>query len=232
MDVAWQVMKQAAKRRAFTLIELLVVIAVIAILAALLLPTLAGAKSKAIRTKCGSNLRQGGIKALDLFLDQNDKIPATFMFYAEGGGSSSSVASTASFGSSSFAPGCPCGRHPKPPPPPTPSTSGGFDPAEFLVIPLERAECPKADVNPLYFMDPTNQSERISYAILVNNLHKPLEEAWEWLFSESGFDTIWKREDLAGYRHEQMVNCFFKDGHMEALPVSRVSFPETPASLP
>jgi prepilin-type N-terminal cleavage/methylation domain-containing protein len=44
--------------RAFTLIELLVVIAIIAILAALLLPVLAGAKDYAWRTTCLSNHRQ------------------------------------------------------------------------------------------------------------------------------------------------------------------------------
>jgi prepilin-type N-terminal cleavage/methylation domain-containing protein len=68
-------------RGGFTLIELLVVIAIIAILASLLLPSLARGKEKGKQAQCMSNLRQIGI-GTKMYADENQDV-----FHHRGGGS-------------------------------------------------------------------------------------------------------------------------------------------------
>src|SRR5690348_14851381 len=60
---------------AFTFVGLLVVIAVLGILAAMLLPALAGAKARAQRIQCVNNLKQCGLAARVWEGNHNDLYP-------------------------------------------------------------------------------------------------------------------------------------------------------------
>ncbi len=60
----------------FTLVELLVVIAIVALLAALLLPALRGARESGRRTKCASNLRQISVGLALYFNTYGESFPA------------------------------------------------------------------------------------------------------------------------------------------------------------
>ena len=62
-------------KTAFTLVELLVVIAIIAILAGLMLPGLASARSKAVSLQCLNHLRQWGVGMHLYATDHRDAIP-------------------------------------------------------------------------------------------------------------------------------------------------------------
>lgn len=64
-------MTASSRRSAFTLTELLVVIGIVALLAAILLPVLASARSSGRQTQCLSNQRQLGA-ALLLYTQDND----------------------------------------------------------------------------------------------------------------------------------------------------------------
>jgi prepilin-type N-terminal cleavage/methylation domain-containing protein len=68
--------RPARGRRAFTLIELLVVIAIIAILAAMLLPALVGAKEKGRRAACINNMRQAIISVHLYGNDFLERVPS------------------------------------------------------------------------------------------------------------------------------------------------------------
>jgi len=70
-----RVLRQPQPHSAFTLVELLVVIGIIALLIAILVPTLAKARESARRTECLSNLRQVGIAFRFYSLENRDQVP-------------------------------------------------------------------------------------------------------------------------------------------------------------
>ncbi len=66
------------ERKGFTLIELLVVISVIAVLMAILMPSLGRARDQARGVACRSNLRQWGIGAIGFAYDNRDRLVAEY----------------------------------------------------------------------------------------------------------------------------------------------------------
>ncbi|MCF7954742.1 MAG: prepilin-type N-terminal cleavage/methylation domain-containing protein [Phycisphaerae bacterium] len=69
------------KRKGFTLIELLVVIAIIALLLAILMPSLRKAKEAAMRIRCANRLKQWGMAIQMYATENNEKMMRTGQYW-------------------------------------------------------------------------------------------------------------------------------------------------------
>ncbi|MBI1372392.1 MAG: DUF1559 domain-containing protein [Phycisphaera sp.] len=74
--------KPGTHRRAFTLIELLVVVSIIALLIAILLPSLSKAREQSRRVVCGANLHQWGVACFSYAASSKNSLPKAFRHWA------------------------------------------------------------------------------------------------------------------------------------------------------
>jgi prepilin-type N-terminal cleavage/methylation domain-containing protein/prepilin-type processing-associated H-X9-DG protein len=72
-----------AGKKAFTLVELLVVIGIIALLISILLPALSRAREAANTVKCESNLRSIGQGIAGYVADNNETLPAAYVYVSQ-----------------------------------------------------------------------------------------------------------------------------------------------------
>ncbi len=190
-----------SRRNGFTLIELLIVIAIIAILAALLLPTIERVRARARRAQCVSQLRQIGIAFLSFAHDHNDLFPMKVS--TNFGGSQEFVeAANRIRGDFYFA-----FRHFQP-------LSNYLLEARILLCPVDRRASPTnfaglGNGNVSYFVN-VSANAADSDSMLAGDAN--LVDATSRIEPAGGRKLLWNAE-----RHHLAGNVLFGDAHVEQL---------------
>jgi prepilin-type N-terminal cleavage/methylation domain-containing protein/prepilin-type processing-associated H-X9-DG protein len=202
-------------RPGFTLIELLVVCAIIAILAAMLLPTLGSAKDSAKSAQCLSQMRQIGV-ATRLYADENgDQFPRSQhsafanrqlvwerAIAPQLGGRGTDGASLTNLMNRIYH--CPADRLP------APRLSYGLN----VYFELEAAD----GFAPCHRM---SQVRKPSATIAFTEVAAAIDHVmpYEWIAPADAAD------DVAATRHRWKSNFTFVDGHVQLLPLNRTYHP-------
>ena len=183
------------RRRGFTLVELLVVLAVIAILASLLLPALAGAKSRAHTVKCMNNLRQIGLASAMYVDDREDgELPASQHT------GKSWVATLAPYAATNIY-RCPKDRHP--------TRLYTYALNDFLLKPSDplaedfsRAQSVPAPVETMFVGEATDE--------YFGGDHFHFSPAYDGAYTPTAFS-----QQVGVRRHDHKANYLFVDFHLE-----------------
>jgi len=189
-------------RHGFTLIELLVVIAIIAILAAILFPVFARAREKARQTSCQSNLKQIGLSIQMYMGDYDDTVmPARL------GGTPTDVDWTALIqpyvhNDQIFV--CPSDSDPV-----ASAATNGYPKSYGLNYEIHTFNTYAGYVaNPLSIWPPIKISKVNEPSELISGIDSATNQPG------MHYNTI---DDRAAWRHNDMANVLFLDGHVKAM---------------
>lgn len=228
-------------RDAFTLVELLVVIAIIALLIAILLPSLSGARKLGVRTKCLSNIRQLEVAQVAYATANDDRILAA----GDGTEQGSWIGPLMTYGATPDTRRCPADRSiyydqplPGTNPPRLRTTSYGVNNyvspthAPFGMTPVQKLTQVGRSSQVIHLVE---LAESGSYAG-ADHIH--VQDFYLVIAPQITIGLI--DQQLALGRHggkpqswDAVLNFSFLDGHAESLPISKVyTDPATNLFLP